>query len=299
MKRRQLTAAAIVLAASLVTTFAAPIPTGIAADALWFARADLKALKATSIGQHLMQGLHEGEADHKLAALTAVLNFDPRGDLDELVVYGHGTDGDGAAILRGAFDAERLETLVRAADGYTTQPYGVHLLHSWDDGAKRTHSCIPSTDTVVFADDVAALKRALDVLDGTAPSLTSDRQFPGLGDRGGAAFLFAAADLAQMDKVHPQAAAFKAVESLIVSMGEAGEDLYALVEMKTPREETAANIRKILEGMSALALLGSEQNPAAARLADGAQIAQIDNRVTLTLRIPVADVIVHLETKRP
>lgn len=281
------------------TLFAGPIPAGVAEDALWFAQADLRVLRETALGQHVLEALHEGAADDRLAALSAVLNFDPRSDLDVLQVYGRGQDGDGVAILRGEFDGERLMTLVRAAEGYRSEEYGAHRLHSWIDrkkGAeKRTVGCVYDDNTVVFADSLDVLRRAVDVLDGRAPALARAGQFPSLYDTGRGNFLLAAADIAALEEMKPRAEVFKVLSSAVLSVSEADGNVCARIVMETASHDAAANIKKILDGMAALALLAPENDPAAARLAAASDSVQDGRRLIVTLRSPVEDVIAHME----
>jgi hypothetical protein len=153
-------------------------------------------------------------------------------------------------------------------------------------------------ETVVFADSLDVLKRSIDVLDGRAPALTKTERFPDLSEAGRAVFLLAAADMASMESTKPRAEAFKAVSSAVLSVSETDGKVRARIVMETPNPDSAVNIKKILDGMAALARLNSENDPAAARLADGSDVVQDGRRLTVTLRSPVEDVIAHMEKRR-
>ena len=162
-------ATAGILAACIVTSIAGTVPEGVHEGAQWFAHADLHALKATTVGERVFSGLNEGDANAKLAALSAVLNFDPRSDLRELTLYGFGGDHDGAVIVRGAFDEERLLTLVRAGGSYESEQHEEHLLHSWIDEKKghqkrvygSVYSCFGLSAAQRYLLISRSLKRAL------------------------------------------------------------------------------------------------------------------------------------------
>ena len=291
-----------VLALAITTSLAGSIPYGVHGDALWFAHADLQALKSTTVGQTFLARLQEGKADSKLAALTAVLNFDPRSDLEDLTLYGFGTQGDGALIVRGAFDAARLDTLVKAGDAHESETYQGHVLHAWTQARhgrqKRAHGALHAEDIVVFADDVAVLKKALDVLDGRTPALRGTDRFPGLNDTPRGGFIFAAANMSGMQGLAPQAQMFKTAQSAVLTVGETEGLVYADVVIETPSAEAATNMKKILDGMAALAMMNRERNPAGARMAEKAEASIDGSRLTVTLWSSVADVLSQMEKQQ-
>ncbi len=290
------------LAFSTATSHARSVPYGVHGDAQWFAHADLQALKSTTVGGAVLDRMQAGQAASKLAALSAVMNFDPRSDLEDLTLYGFGKNGDGALILRGTFDAGRLDALAKAGDAYETETYQGHVLHSWMEAKhgrqKRTHGALHADDILVFADDGAVLKRALDVLDGRAPVLSGTDRFPGLDDAPQGGFIFAAANLAGMDSLAPQARMFKAAKGAVLTVGETEGLVYADMVLETPSAEAANNMKKIMDGMTALALMNRERNPAGARMAEKVDAAVDGSRLTVTLWSSVADVLARMEKKQ-
>jgi hypothetical protein len=299
---RRLVPCLTLIALSSSLALAGSVPFGVHADAKWFAHVDLDALKQTTVGAKMMDHLQQGQADNKLAALSSVFNFDPRSDLNDLVLYGFGNDRDGAVVVRGKFDPERLVTLVKAGEDYAGETYEGHQLHSWTDPKKcgthkRAHGVVHAPDIIVFADDLSVLKKAVDVLDRRAPIMIDTARFPGLNDSPRGGFIFAAANMAEMIGLTPQAQTFKAVESGVMTIGEADGLIYADLVLEAANADAATMMKRVLDGMAGLALLNREKNPAGARLAEKSESTVEGSRLTLTLWSPVADVIAHIEAK--
>jgi len=296
------TAICIALTMCVIAAHAGTVPSGVHADASWFAHADMPALKATAVGQKILTLMREGRAADKFAALSAVYNFDPRSDLKTLTLYGFGKDHDGAMILRGAFDAERMLTLVRASEDYQSERYAGHVLHSWTEvkhgRRKRTHSTLQAVDTLVFADDLDVLKSAVDVLDGRSAALAGTERFPGLDDSPRGGFIFAAANMTGKQRA-AKAQVFRLAQSAVFTVGETDGLVYGDIVVETANAEAAMNMKRVVDGMVALALLNRQNNPAGARLAESAEAVVDGSRLTVTLCSPVADVIARIEKKCP
>src|SRR5262245_2238635 len=84
----------------------------IAVDPAWVLHRDCDRLRTSSVGQFILGELDKPEAQAKLAALQAVLNFDIRKQLHGVTLYGSSSKPeDGVLMLYADFDAERLVTL--------------------------------------------------------------------------------------------------------------------------------------------------------------------------------------------
>src|SRR3974390_2266112 len=81
----------------------------LAADPAWVLHLDVDRLRTSAVGEHILSEMDKPEAQAKLAALQAVLNFDLRKQLHAVTVYGSSSKPeDGVLMLYGDFDADRL-----------------------------------------------------------------------------------------------------------------------------------------------------------------------------------------------
>ena len=70
------------------------------------------------------------------------------------------------------------------------------------------------------------------------------------------------------------------------------------VVLEVPNSETAVNLKKVIDGLLALAQLNQGQDPAAAQVAQSARVETQDQRIRMTLSVPVADLIQKMESSR-
>ena len=302
----------MVAAVVAVNAWAGPLKLAdVSTDAKWVAHLDLLQLRETRLGQYLMEALSTGGAGSKLAVVQAVFNFDPRTDLDGLTMYGKGTaERNGVLLMRGRLDGERLVTLVKANDTYESSTYGSYTVHSWIDDKearkaeargrepKRSCGAIFTDGTIVLSDSAENVGRALDVLTGKLPAMRGNEMVAGLTGWRDAYFLIAAAETGEMADLAPNAALLKGARRLGLIVGETGDQLEGKVSLEAPDAEMAGNMKRIADGMIALALVNAENNPAVARLAQASQVTVNDKRVELRMSSPVSALIEAIEAKK-
>jgi len=240
-----------------------------------------------------------------------VFNFDPRTDLDGLTMYGKGTaEKSGVLLIRGRLDGERLVTLVKANDTYESSTYGSYTVHSWIDDKrarraeargrepKRSYGAVFTDGTIVLSDSAENVGRALDVLAGKLPAMRENEMVAGLTGWRDAYFLVAAAETGEMADLAPSAALLKGARRLGLIVGETGDQLESKGSLEASDAEMAGNMKRIADGMIALALVNAENNPAAARLAEASQVTVNGNRLELRMSSPVSALIEAIEAKK-
>ncbi len=287
--------------ASLAATaaLAAPLrPQAVSASARWVVHADIDLLKKTEVGKLMLEEFGREAAARKLAALQAVLNFDPRTDLADVTAYGIDNKPESVVVLlRGTFDPVRLVTLAKANDSYQATAYRDLTIHSWIDANKgvgtRAHAAVAPGNTIVMAQSEAAVKSALDVLGGRVANVAKAGPLTGSDFQSGKSFLRLVADTSAMSVANTPAAAFGLqTRAVQMAVSEAAGFLRGEVVVEKETPELAAQLEQIARGLIAMSVLQSQQaNPEAAKLAQAIEIAAAGRAVTFSLRLSTAEAV--------
>lgn len=128
-------------------------------DAKVVAGINVEQAKNSPFGQFLL--LRAPTGDQGLAKLTATTGFDPRRDLNEVLMATMGQPGQqGLVLARGAFDSERILAAATAA-GHTVEAYnGVNILTGKE--GELTHAVAFLGDSIAIAGDLDSVKGAID-----------------------------------------------------------------------------------------------------------------------------------------
>ncbi len=265
--------------------------------ARWVAHIDIERLKSTQLGQYVLGELDKAEPNRKFLAFQAIVGVDPRKDLASVTMYGPDNQPSNTVTLfRGTLDVQKIETLVRAATEYQEMNHNGHTIHSWVDtghGNRRMFASVLADGTVVFGSD-AALRQALDVVDGRAPKAAA-LAFPGLTAASQTPIFLASADLQNMGNLNPQAAVLAQASSAFVTLSEAGEQVAIRIGLQAKTPEAATQIESVARGLAAMAALNEAQNPEMAKLSASTSITRDETRVDVSIKYPVADAIAGLK----
>ncbi len=288
------------LAAAGLSATAVPLQRAdVPAEPAWVVHVDCDGLRGTTVGQYLLGEMNKPETQAKLAAFSAVFNFDPRTQLHGLTLYSTGAaPEEGVLLVYADFDPDRLATLAKAANDYQSTPHNQHAIHSWIDANKkpkndvraRTYAALFGARVVLFGQREAPVAQALDVLDRAAPSLAGGSTFPQLGAAGGTSFLQAAARKLDLPAKEPNAAIFRLSKSGRLEVGEAQGRATATLTLEANTEEVAKYMTSIGQGLVALMKLQKEK-PETAKLAEALSLKQDGAHVVVNLALPATDVI--------
>jgi hypothetical protein len=275
----------------------------IPTDAVWFLHADIERFKQTQAGQQFMSELEKPEALVKLGALENALNFDLRKDLKGITIYSRSAEpADIVALAQGAFDADRLQTLVTAAREHQGNLHRDYMVHSWIDqrradkegGSPRSYGAIHTNGVVIIGQKSERVTQALDVLDKLEPDAATEKIFAGLGDLPATAFLTAAVrqpELPNLDKLPPPlAVVIKQLKGLRLTVGEVDDRLTFEVQIQADTEESARHFQSIIQGLKGMLAL-QKDNPAAVKLAQNITISQSGTAAIVTLKLAVNEVV--------
>ncbi|MCX7401784.1 MAG: hypothetical protein NTY87_01465 [Planctomycetia bacterium] len=232
----------------------------VAADAKWMMHFDMDTARESTVVQraYAMAVKMHPQAEKMLGMVSGMLGMDPRKDLHDATVYGLDTDKQNAIIIVHAnANREFLTTMVERAVDHAKTSYGSYELHSWTHkGWNRDYSgpavgAFFKDNIIVFARTQAAVKAALDVLDGSAKSIKdSDSMLAGRIRPG--SILIGRASVVDPKTRCP---VLKEGSSFRVALGENNETIFyrATLQMKTAT--AAEQVKDVVKGFTSLASL--------------------------------------------
>ncbi len=284
--------------AAVGPAWAAPLRTeDIPAEATWWAHIILDRFWPTELGQAVLEMSRTDEAQRKLAAFKAVFGFDLIADVHSLAAGG--ARPRGAVILLGRFDAERLVTLIRAAQGYEERRIDGYKIHSWIDEQKarkegpekaRMFGAHHPSGALILSEQPTAVAKVLAVMDGSSPAT---KWIPP-PEAANAVLIAVLGEGTIHDAKNPALAALRtATLTVTESEGRLVAQLRAMFASADPAEK----IGQILTGLRALALLNAEKDPRGAALAAGSDIQTEGETLTVQIALPVSDLIREIQKK--
>jgi hypothetical protein len=267
----------------------------VSVGARWLVHIDADAIRAGSVPRRI-GGLWRSlpSASEGLDRLTKAIGMDPTKDLHSVTVYGQRyAQPDAVVIVRAEVDRGRLMALLRTRPGFRTESYGKHELVLWTEkqGKKNEHTvagCFYQPTLVVFGRDAAAVKKALDVLDGTSPSLAESDPFLAPAAPEGTMIQVRATGLADVQPL--KSPLVQQSKSLFVALGENRGEAFAAVRLLTDSADAARRIRAVVEGFLAMAALQFESDQEALKILDAVKVSADDKTVTVECRGPTEDV---------
>ena len=270
----------------------------VAANPAWLLHLDCDALRPTTIGKYILTELDKPEVKAKLTAFQAIVGVDPRTQLHGATLYGIGPAPEQALLMIYAdFDTAHLVTLAKAAKDSQINPHGNVDIYNWLDENKQATNGFPPRiyaaiqgNRVLFGQREDCVSRALDVLAGITPNLTSGNAFLELGQPGAAHFVEAAARKLVLPNSDPSAAILKLAQSVQLMLGETQQQFTAGVTLVADNTEVAGNVLSIAQGLLALAKLQSEK-PELVKIANAVNLTQTGDHIVGNLHLPAADVV--------
>lgn len=286
-----------VLAVTVLVAAAAPVFGGqllknqVGAGANWVAHLNFDQLVKSQLGQLIRAELAKEGLEEQLQGFQAIFSFNPIDDIRDVTIYGNGSDREKAvALFEGKFDKEKLLAVVQMNPQYKEIKHGDLVVHSWVDENKkdpngpdqRMYGCTYKDNMVVLGAGLEAVKKAVDVLTGSAPS-TGDRLFkqPALNAQG--AFLQIAANAVNDLADHRnEAAVLEKTDELGAAVGENNGTFYVNLSLRAESNEIAQNVKKLLEGIIAFLTLAGGEQPALTELANKLKLSAVDRTVAIS-----------------
>ena len=180
------------------------------AEAKWAIHVDFDAARASTVLTKAYQfaAQKHPKIEKRLAEVREKWHFDPA-QLQGLTFYGlKFKKGEGVAIVHAKLDEQMLLEKAKKAPGHQTSKHGKYELHTWtqDAGSKHERSLTAvffRPDLLLFGGSQSEVAAALDVLDGTKPSVAA--KMPSLAEtiKPGTVLWAGARDLSEI-KIPPQ-----------------------------------------------------------------------------------------------
>jgi hypothetical protein len=277
----------VVAAASL------PLET-LPANARWLLQLDVKALRAAPLGKELLADLAGTPTEAELQAFETTFACDVRRDLDAVTACGDGGAEQGNVVyLRGNWNLRKVSTVLAGNPSLASAACGRHTILSWSDTkaskrAERQCVCLLSSNLVLLANREAALRQALDALDGRTPTLATVPRFRRMAaalDTN--AFLrVIAVGVKEILADQPLAVALPADACLRLALHADGQEarLKAVIQVDTPG--AALQMQQALVGIQAVMMLQGLKNPDIGKISQSARIDVTGEDVSVVLSAP-------------
>lgn len=286
----------LALAATCLSAFAADqaLLKMLPSDSMFVAGINADQIRTSRFGQFLLDQLKSEEQN--MEKFISMTGFDPRRDLQELVVASNDARGKGNALVvaRGRFDANRISQFARTSGASSTFYKGVEVLTGNDKGGKSNGWIAIVDATTALAGEQEAVKAAIDrrAMGGTGMKAETLAKINDLSTRYDAWMVSASLERLA-DDVKPEVAQtmhgnlMAGMQSVLggVRFG-ANVELMAEATMRSEKDAQAmVDVVKFLTGMMQL---NSEDQKAAefAKLLDKMVLKSTGNQFRLTMTLP-------------
>ncbi|MEI7901346.1 MAG: hypothetical protein WCK89_13930 [bacterium] len=262
----------------------------------WVLNVDLMAARASPMVNFIvdkMDAVRRQEAQKKLDAIKAMFGVDLVKDIDQLVIAGNGdAEKGGVAYVYGAFDTQRLTTILAGGKDFASIDYSGFKVLSWLDekDSKPKYLSFAKPGLAMLSSSSSALTDALDVLTGNKAGLAPDAPISdAFAPTSQAVLSLHAFDISAIVGQAPKAKMLQQAQALSLLVQTVDADtLEAALSVTTATAETALQIQQAIMGIQALMLLQTGSKPEIATLASLAQITSNGSTVNITLKLPKA-----------
>ncbi len=318
---RAIATVAICVLASTTALAGPAAPKRICGSAAWAVHVDVEALTESALAAGMVELItgkdspipagnarRIAECWKKVGTVKSVTLFGPSIEEAEAVVT--------AELVK--YDRREIEKFLGVVEGGVTRAHGKHTLHEFvakSGRGKRGHRgkggvdlryvCFYDANTIIAGGDLRRLGQALDLLDGKGKALAADSELAGLLTPTKGSVLIAAAtgvkDLAaaaeERDPAVGVAVMLKKVQGLRVEIGELEGEAFIAVKGVMATEQDAQNIRKMGEGLLALASLQPQEDKDVAALLQAIKISGEGKAVGVGVAMSVEDILSKFQAK--
>jgi len=230
-------------------------------DTKWLAHVDVDAVRESVVVQRFYQDciVKHGQ-DRHFGEVLEQFGFDPRTDLHGITLYGPRVCKDeGVLILHADVDKAGLLQKAERAPEHSVTDHGSYQIHSWmhrkGEHEHKVAGTFFTNSVLVFGHNVDIVKKALDVLDGKAPSLEGKKDSPlAQGVPAGTMFVARAVGLSEAGSVC-KSPLVKKSQWLSLVKGEHSGEVFTDGTLVTDSKEIAEQVKQVVEGLRAMALL--------------------------------------------
>lgn len=250
------------MACAAVACFALPTLAGpppaerVASSAQWAAHVDVEGFLASKVGALVLEQVKKPEIAAGLIVLKNVSGLDLTKDLKGITLYGiDAGEENGAAVIEGTFDREKLLALLRANPSLRETKVGELDAYQWTDepkgdkpGAER-FGLFFSNNLIVVAGSRNMLEQAVAVLQNKQDSM-AQVAIPASIKPSVGSYLFVY--LAELPKVPADQKAVELLSKFVSGRFEIGENagnFFSRLTVLTKDAQTASNLSKMADGV--------------------------------------------------
>ena len=293
--------AQILATATLLAVFSGALPAAdprllglVMPDATVLADVNVAQAKASPFGQYVLTTLLQSEAQ-KLQQLATLTGFDPRQDVNELLVASASTPGNktGLALALGTFDPTKITAAAQLAGAGIETYGGMSII----EDPQQRNGFVFLDSTLVVAGDLASVKAAIDRRAGgpTIPAalLAQVNQLSSTEDAW--AISTVPPSTLRPPVAAPPAAGVNVRNALQTIQSASGGVKFGSVVVVTAQAQTdtpqdASSLGGVLQLLVSMAQLSASQHPEAGALAQSLVVTTQGSTVTVTLSVPEAQI---------
>jgi len=183
---------------------------------------------------------------------------------------------------------------LQTKDSYATVQKDGYSVHSWahkrGQNEKRSFGTFSADGTIVVSESIDSVVKALQVLDGRAPSL-GHNSILNVAKQGPASFIAAAINMEGNTEVPPRAAILRQSRNMVFSVKEIAGRLRTRMILETKDQETALNVDTAARGILAMMLIRNSESPEFAKMVQQVEIVTEGTTVTIDFSCPAGKVI--------
>lgn len=253
------------------------------ADVRWFVHVDLDAARQSEVGKTVRSlWLSKAVPQRWLEEFRDATGSDAVNDFHGVTVFNSSFEPDqGIAIIRGEVDQARVLALVSGLPDHRTEMHGSYELHLWTDPRtdRTSAGAFHDKKTVVLGSDADAVRAELDLIDGKGKGLAGERSPLAEPAPAGTFIELAARGLSSAPDLPFESPIVKQCQDLSISLGEKEGRTFLHGRLVINSAEVAGQVRALLDGMRAFAMLKARENPTTIRLLSAVQVTADDRAV--------------------
>ncbi len=228
-------------------------------EADWVIHFDVEKLKSTPYGEYLLDtenllGLRKKNAEFQDYYKINILE-----DIKGVTVYGYGNDEENTVLcLNGTFDQEYLLGLLAENESHREIQHNTFIVHGWD---RHEFGVFVSDNLALLAQDETAIKKALDVIAGKKPNVSSSSLMSYVNKISPDVFFAAMAkDISKMAEHKSDVFIFRKAESALLTFTDEKDNIKFMLDFTVKTLEDAQNMESVIRGLISLASMQIEES---------------------------------------
>lgn len=260
-------------------------------EADWVIHFDVEKLRSTPYGDHLLDtenilGLRRRNAQFQSRYQINILE-----DIKGVTIYGYENDEENTVLcLKGTFDQEFLLGLLALEESHKEIQHDKFIIHAWD---LHEFGVFVDDDLALLARNETAIKKALDVIAGKKPNVSSSSLMPYINKITPDVFFAAMAkDISEMAEHESDVIIFSRTESALFTLTDEKDNINLRLDFTVKTLEDAKNMEGVIRGLVYLASMQLEESQRDILLPlEKMIISTKDKNIQVELSYPAQDLI--------